>query len=181
VARDRKRAKQRQRRAAARSQQRPQRREPEAAPTPEEEENQGLPERSAIPGVTGVTPEVTPDNREIADLHHASADADLARATIAAGSVDAEATEDVLEEEAGKPEEHEETEAEFERRQAREGAAGGPVAFLRNSWAELRRVQWPDRRQTAQGTAVTLVFVVIAGAYLGFLDYVWQQLIDFIL
>jgi preprotein translocase subunit SecE len=60
---------------------------------------------------------------------------------------------------------------------------GGPrvFQFLRASWAELQRVQWPDRRQVAQATAVVLGFVVIAGAYLGVADYVAKQLVDFIL
>jgi preprotein translocase subunit SecE len=53
--------------------------------------------------------------------------------------------------------------------------------FFRASWAELQRVQWPDRRQVAQATAVVLGFVVIAGAYLGFADVIAQQVIDFIL
>jgi preprotein translocase subunit SecE len=54
-------------------------------------------------------------------------------------------------------------------------------AFFRASWAELQRVQWPDRRQVAQATAVVLGFVVIAGAYLGLADAVAQRFIDFIL
>lgn len=60
---------------------------------------------------------------------------------------------------------------------------GGPrfVQFLRASWAELQRVQWPDRRQVGQGTAVTLGFVVIAGAYLGAADVVAQEIVDLIL
>lgn len=60
---------------------------------------------------------------------------------------------------------------------------GGPrfVQFLRASWAELQRVQWPDRRQVGQGTAVTLGFVVIAGAYLGAADAVAQRVVDLIL
>jgi preprotein translocase subunit SecE len=53
--------------------------------------------------------------------------------------------------------------------------------FFRASWAELQRVQWPDRRQVAQATAVVLGFVVIAGAYLGLADAVAQRFIDFIL
>ena len=53
--------------------------------------------------------------------------------------------------------------------------------FLRASWAELQRVQWPDRRQVAQATAVVLGFVVIAGAYLGLADAAAQEVIDFIL
>ena len=62
-------------------------------------------------------------------------------------------------------------------------AHGGPrvVGFLRACWAELQRVQWPDRRQVGQATAVVLGFVVIAGAYLGLADVVAQQFIDFIL
>ena len=54
-------------------------------------------------------------------------------------------------------------------------------AFFRASWAELQRVQWPDRRQVAQATAVVLGFVVIAGAYLGLADAAAQKVIDWIL
>ena len=46
---------------------------------------------------------------------------------------------------------------------------------------ELRRVQWPNRRQVGQATAVVLGFVVIAGGYLGLLDQLWQPLIEAIL
>ena len=42
-------------------------------------------------------------------------------------------------------------------------------------------MQWPDRRQVGQGTAVVLGFVVIAGGYLGLLDAIWKPLIDAIL
>jgi preprotein translocase subunit SecE len=55
------------------------------------------------------------------------------------------------------------------------------AAFLRASWAELQRVQWPDRRQVAQATAVVLGFVVVAGLYLGVADRVAQEVVDFIL
>ncbi|MBJ7330342.1 MAG: preprotein translocase subunit SecE [Solirubrobacteraceae bacterium] len=60
---------------------------------------------------------------------------------------------------------------------------GGPrfVQFLRASWAELQRVQWPDRRQVGQGTAVTLGFVVVAGLYLGAADKLAQELVDLII
>jgi preprotein translocase subunit SecE len=54
-------------------------------------------------------------------------------------------------------------------------------AFLRASWAELQRVQWPDRRQVAQATAVVLGFVLVAGAYLGLADALAQRIVDFIL
>ncbi len=55
------------------------------------------------------------------------------------------------------------------------------IAFLKASWAELQRVQWPDRHQVAQATAVVLGFVVVAGLYLGLADRVAQELVDLIL
>jgi preprotein translocase SecE subunit len=65
---------------------------------------------------------------------------------------------------------------------------GGPrpqgnraLNFLRASWAELQRVQWPDRRQTAQASAVVIGFVAVAGAYLGVADWAAQRVVDFII
>jgi preprotein translocase subunit SecE len=55
------------------------------------------------------------------------------------------------------------------------------VTFVRACWAELQRVQWPDRRQVGQATAVVLGFVVIAGAFLGLADVVAQRVVNFIL
>ena len=55
------------------------------------------------------------------------------------------------------------------------------VGFLKACWAELQRVQWPDRRQVGQATAVVLGFVVIAGAFLGLADVVAQRIVNFIL
>jgi preprotein translocase SecE subunit len=63
----------------------------------------------------------------------------------------------------------------------RKGLFGRTADFMRASWQELRRVQWPDRRQVGQGTAVTLGFVVVAGAYLGLLDAIWSPVINAIL
>ena len=53
--------------------------------------------------------------------------------------------------------------------------------FLRGCWAELQRVQWPDRRQVAQATGVVLGFVVVAGLFLGLADEVSQQIVNAIL
>jgi preprotein translocase SecE subunit len=71
---------------------------------------------------------------------------------------------------------------------ARERASGAPlpsgnrvVAFLRASWAELQRVQWPDRRQVTQATAVVLGFVAVAGLYLGAADFVAKEIVEFVL
>jgi preprotein translocase SecE subunit len=53
--------------------------------------------------------------------------------------------------------------------------------FLRSSWAELRRVQWPDRKQMSTMTTIVIGFVIIAGAYLGAADWVAQRVVDIIL
>lgn len=58
---------------------------------------------------------------------------------------------------------------------------GRLVAFLVAVWAELQRVQWPDRRQLTQLTGVVLFFVIIVGAYLGGLDAIFSKLIQQIL
>ena len=55
------------------------------------------------------------------------------------------------------------------------------IGFLRASWAELQRVQWPDRRQVTQATAVVLGFVAIAGAYLGAADFVAKEIVEFVI
>jgi preprotein translocase SecE subunit len=55
------------------------------------------------------------------------------------------------------------------------------IAFLRASWAELQRVQWPDRRHVSQATTVVLGFLVVAGVYLGAADWVAQKIVNFIL
>ena len=57
----------------------------------------------------------------------------------------------------------------------------GVIGFLGHCVDELKRVQWPDRRQVGQGTAVTLGFTVLAGGYLGLLDALWKPLIEAIL
>jgi preprotein translocase SecE subunit len=55
------------------------------------------------------------------------------------------------------------------------------VAFLIAVWAELQRVQWPTRKQLTQMTGIVLMFVLIAGGYLGLLDAIFSRLIQAIL
>jgi preprotein translocase SecE subunit len=61
------------------------------------------------------------------------------------------------------------------------GGGNRLFTFLTHVVDELRRVQWPDRRQVGQSTLVVLLFVIIAGGYLGLLDAIWQPLIKAIL
>jgi preprotein translocase SecE subunit len=55
------------------------------------------------------------------------------------------------------------------------------IAFIASCWAELKRVQWPDRDTLVQASAVTLVFVAIAAAYLGALDAFFNWMIKQVL
>jgi preprotein translocase subunit SecE len=55
---------------------------------------------------------------------------------------------------------------------------GRVVAFLVAVWAELQRVQWPDRKTLTTLTGVVLGFVLIAGGYLGALDAIFSRLIQ---
>jgi preprotein translocase subunit SecE len=57
----------------------------------------------------------------------------------------------------------------------------GVIGFLLSCWAELKKVQWPDRETLIQATAVTVLFVAVAAAYLGALDAVFSWLIKQIL
>jgi preprotein translocase SecE subunit len=58
---------------------------------------------------------------------------------------------------------------------------GGVIGFLASCMAELRKVQWPDRETLVQATAVTIIFVAVAAAYLGALDSAFNFLIQQIL
>lgn len=55
------------------------------------------------------------------------------------------------------------------------------VQFLVAVWAELQRVQWPNRQAMVTLTGVVLGFVLIAGGYLGLLDAIFSELIQAIL
>jgi preprotein translocase subunit SecE len=54
------------------------------------------------------------------------------------------------------------------------------INFLRGSWRELQRVQWPDRAQVMQATGVVIGFVIVAGVFLGVADWAAGHLVNFI-
>jgi preprotein translocase SecE subunit len=77
---------------------------------------------------------------------------------------------------------------ESERRRAPKVAApaekrqrGGVIGFFISCWAELKRVQWPDRETLIQASMITLVFITIMAAYLGVLDAAFNWLVQRIL
>jgi preprotein translocase SecE subunit len=75
--------------------------------------------------------------------------------------------------------------ASVERRRPRdepvERERGRVMGFFASCIAELRRVQWPDRDTLIQASAVTLVFITVAAAYLGVLDAAFNWLVQRVL
>ena len=53
--------------------------------------------------------------------------------------------------------------------------------FLRECVAELRKVDWPTRRQTFQGVVVVIIACTIVGAYLWGLDQIFRPFVDRVL
>jgi preprotein translocase subunit SecE len=121
-------------------------------------------------------------------LDNASGDVDEVEARIVAGAAGIP-VEDVDDGGGFEPDPEEALDREQVVRAAGDGAAHPArqpsgsrlVNFVRASWAELQRVQWPDRRQVGQATTVVLGFVIVAGAFLGLADFLAQKLVDFIL
>ena len=65
--------------------------------------------------------------------------------------------------------------------EAKERQRGAVIGFFISCWAELKRVQWPDRETLVQASAITLVFIAVAAAYLGALDALFSFLVKRIL
>jgi preprotein translocase SecE subunit len=71
--------------------------------------------------------------------------------------------------------------AKKQKQAAGERQRGGVIGFLTSCWAELKKVQWPDRDTLVQATAVTIIFVAVAATYLGALDAAFNFLVKQIL
>ena len=52
------------------------------------------------------------------------------------------------------------------------------LGFIRESWAELKKVEWPGQSQLIQGTAVVLIACTIVGLYLYVNDAVWKRVVQ---
>jgi preprotein translocase subunit SecE len=61
--------------------------------------------------------------------------------------------------------------------QPRRGLIFGTIGFFGESWAELKKVDWPKRPQVVQGTVVVLVACLIIGVYLYGLDRAIQPFV----
>ncbi len=64
--------------------------------------------------------------------------------------------------------------------QQQRGRFAGAVDFVRGVRGELRRVNWPNRDQLQQSTAVVLIIVVALGAFVAFWDFIFQRLAELV-
>jgi preprotein translocase SecE subunit len=51
-------------------------------------------------------------------------------------------------------------------------------SFVRESWAELQKVEWPGQSQVIQATVVVLIACIVVGAYLFANDKLWQPVVQ---
>ena len=65
------------------------------------------------------------------------------------------------------------------RDEVRSGTPG--IRYFQESWAELKKVEWPGQQQLISGTAVVIVACLITGAYLYLNDQVWQFVVKHLL
>lgn len=54
------------------------------------------------------------------------------------------------------------------------------IQFFKDSFAELKKVQWPSREEVASNTKVVLVSVLIFAGILGLVDFLLLQAVDFL-
>jgi preprotein translocase SecE subunit len=52
--------------------------------------------------------------------------------------------------------------------------------FIGESWAELKKVDWPTQSQVITGTTVVLIACMIVGFYLYINDEVWKRVVQHI-
>src|SRR5436190_6556142 len=53
--------------------------------------------------------------------------------------------------------------------------------FVAESWAELKKVEWPNQSQLIQGVVVVLVACIVVGLYLWGADQVFKPLVQKVL
>jgi preprotein translocase SecE subunit len=63
----------------------------------------------------------------------------------------------------------------------RHAPGSGTVRFIRESWGELQKVEWPSQKGVVSGTAVVLIACIIVGTYLYLNDMLWKYVVQHIL
>ena len=51
-------------------------------------------------------------------------------------------------------------------------------SFVSESWAELKKVDWPGQSQVIQATVVVLIACIVVGIYLYANDLVWKHVVQ---
>jgi preprotein translocase subunit SecE len=51
------------------------------------------------------------------------------------------------------------------------------VQFIKEAWQELKKVNWPSRKETIGGTGVVLILVIIISVFLGLIDFGLSRLV----
>jgi preprotein translocase SecE subunit len=64
---------------------------------------------------------------------------------------------------------------------ARRVPGGGFRRFVGESWAELKKVEWPTQSQVIQGTIVVIIACAIVGTYLWVADLIFKPFVRNIL
>ena len=54
---------------------------------------------------------------------------------------------------------------------------GGARGFIGESWAELKKVEWPGRRQLFSATIVVIIAIAVVGTYLAIADFAFSRLV----
>ena len=57
----------------------------------------------------------------------------------------------------------------------------GPVHFVQEAWAELKKVEWPTQQALISGTAVVMIACLIVGFYLWLNDELWKYVVQHVL
>jgi preprotein translocase subunit SecE len=61
------------------------------------------------------------------------------------------------------------------------GAFGRVTTFLSEVKAEVKKVVFPSRQETIGSTGVVIVFVLILGVFLSFVDTIWLHVVGVVI
>lgn len=53
--------------------------------------------------------------------------------------------------------------------------------YLKNAYAELKKVTWPTRQAALKSTGVVIGFSIIVAGFLGFLDYLFNLGLNYVI
>jgi preprotein translocase subunit SecE len=62
-----------------------------------------------------------------------------------------------------------------------QGWWGAVVQFVREVWVELKKVNWPQRKEVIGSTAVVILASFIVAFFLGAVDLVLQKMLELVI